>query len=61
MTTEQFVGVLFLGWLIGWLFKYVVFGLAKWDTIFHPERLTADTTGPFKMFAQPLLGVFSHA
>jgi hypothetical protein len=51
----------FLGWLIGWLIKYVVFGLGAWDRIFHPERYTADTTGPYKLFAQPFLGIFSHA
>jgi hypothetical protein len=59
--TEYIIGLLFLGWLLGWTLKYIIFGLAKWDSIFHPERVQADTTGPFKMFAQPFLGVFSHA
>lgn len=57
MKTETIVLLLFLGWLAGWTLKYVVFGLAKWDAIFHPERLQADTTGPYKLFAPPLLGL----
>ena len=49
----------FLGWLSVWLIKYVIVGLARWDMFFHPERLQADTTGPYKQFAQPFLGVFA--
>lgn len=59
MHTETIALILFLGWLIGWTLKYVVFGLAAWDSVLHPERLTADTTGPYKLFAKPFLGVFS--
>lgn len=61
MKTEYIIGLLFLGWLVGWALKYVVFGLAAWDEFFHPERVQADTTGPFKIFAPPFLGVFSRA
>lgn len=57
MKIEHVIGLLFLGWLIGWTLKYIVFGLGKWDQIFHPERFTADTEGPYKLFAKPLLGV----
>ena len=58
MKPEHIALLLFLGWLIGWTLKYIVFGLGKWDNIFHPERYTADTTGPYKMFALPFLGLF---
>lgn len=50
---------LFLGWLIGWTLKYIVFGLENWDKALHPERLAGDTTGPYSMFTKPFLGVFS--
>jgi hypothetical protein len=50
---------LFLGWLIGWTLKYIIFGLQNWDTVLHPERVVADTTGPYRMFAKPFLGAFS--
>jgi hypothetical protein len=59
MKTETIILLLLLGWAIGWVLKYIIFGLAKWDQIFHPERLAGDTTGPYKMFAQPFLGAFS--
>jgi hypothetical protein len=59
MNGWQVVTLLFLGWLIGWTLKYIVFGLGKWDQIFHPERYCADTTGPYSMFASPFLGVFN--
>ena len=59
MRWELDIAFLFLGWLIGWLLKYIVFGLRLWDKAFHPERLTVDTTGPFRVFAEPFLGVFS--
>jgi hypothetical protein len=61
MKTEYIILLLFLGWLIGWTLKYIVFGLGAWDNIFHPERFQADTTGPYKMFAKPFLGVLSAA
>jgi hypothetical protein len=50
---------LFLGWLSVFALKYVIFGLGKWDEVFHPERYVADTTGPYRRFAQPFMGVFS--
>lgn len=56
MKPEHIIMLLFLGWLIGWTLKYIVFGLGHWDDIFHPERKIADTTGPYKMFARPFLG-----
>lgn len=59
MKPETIALLLFLGWLIGWTLKYIVFGLAAWDGVLHPERLIADTTGPWKTFAKPFLGVFS--
>lgn len=59
MRWESALAFMFLGWLIGWLLKYIVFGLRKWDNAFHPERLAGDTTGPYKAFAEPFLGLFS--
>jgi protein-S-isoprenylcysteine O-methyltransferase Ste14 len=59
MTNWHIVMFLFLGWLIGWSLKYIIFGLGNWDKVLHPERFTADTTGPYKIFAQPFLGAFS--
>lgn len=59
MKIEIIALILFLGWLAGWTLKYVVFGLAAWDNIFHPERYQADTTGPYKLFAKPFLGLFT--
>jgi hypothetical protein len=45
----------FVGFSAVYTLKYGVFGLRQWDTWFHPERLTADTTGPYKAFSDPLL------
>lgn len=59
MNEWAILGLLFLGWLLGWLFKYFVFGLGRWDEIFHPERYQADTTGPWSRFAKPFLGVLN--
>jgi len=59
MKAEEIIFYMFLGWLIGWMFKYVIFGLQAWDSMLHPERVMADTTGPFRIFAKPFLGVFS--
>jgi hypothetical protein len=50
---------MFLGWLLVFAVKYVIVGLAAWDKFFHPERYAADTTGPYRAFAKPFLGVFS--
>lgn len=52
---------MFLGWLLVFATKYIFVGLAAWDSFFHPERYTADTTGPYSMFSKPFLGVFSAA
>jgi hypothetical protein len=49
----------FLGWLLVFAVKYIFVGLGQWDTWFHPERYTADTTGPYKQFTKPFLGVFA--
>lgn len=49
---------MFLGWLLVWVVKYGVVGLAGWDGVFHPERLEADTTGPYARFSKPFLGIF---
>jgi hypothetical protein len=46
---------LFIGFAIVYILKYFIFGLAKWDGWFHPERIKADTTGPYAAFALPLL------
>ena len=59
MSTGSILFYMFLGWLIGFALKYVIFGLRAWDQLLHPERLQADTTGPFKIFSSPFLGVFS--
>jgi hypothetical protein len=59
MNVPKIIEIMFLGWLIGFALKYIVFGLAAWDSYLHPERYNADTTGPFKMFSKPFLGVFS--
>ena len=58
MTTNEKIFWMFLGWLTGISLKYVVFGLRRWDMMFHPERLIADTTGPYARFAEPFLGIF---
>lgn len=59
MNWRYAVFYMFLGWLVGWLLKYVIFGLRRWDSALHPERLQGDTTGPYSMFAEPLLGLLS--
>lgn len=46
---------LFIGFSVVYVLKYAIVGLSKWDSWFHPERLQADTTGPYLVFAQPLL------
>ena len=47
------------GWASIFALKYVVIGLRQWDTLFHPERLVADTTGPWAKFSEPFMGMFS--
>jgi hypothetical protein len=59
MIDWRLIGALFLGWLIGWTLKYVIFGLEAWDRALHPERLCGDVNGPYKAFAKPFLGAFS--
>ena len=46
-----------IGLVTLWVIKYMVVGLAAWDGFFHPERFQADTMGPYKCFAKPLLGI----
>lgn len=48
----------FIGWASVFALKYLVLGLRQWDTMFHPERLVADTTGPWARFAPPFMGIF---
>lgn len=49
-----------LGMAIELFLKYIVVGLRRWDALFHPERSAVDTSGPFRMFDEPLLGLFSR-
>lgn len=48
---------MFVGWATVFGVKYLVVGLRQWDVMFHPERLTADTTGPWARFAPPFMGI----
>lgn len=47
-----------IGLVTLWILKYMVIGLGEWDRLFHPERLPGDSSGPYKAFVPPLLGIF---
>lgn len=55
LSRNSFFRGLFVGLSVVYILKYGIFGLTKWDAVFHPERADADTNGPFKEFARPLL------
>ena len=49
----KFISCALTGIAILLFFKYIVFGLEKWNSLLHPERIE----GSNSMFRKPLLGL----